>query len=666
MAKRLKGRIIRTFVLFTVLIAIGTSAGVYWELNATINDLSKSTINSNIKTMTNLLENSKKTGREIITDSNKKIINLTKNELNSFVKKATKDQNRSLLKLFGLSFEKEIDFSRRELESTASKAEFRWGKDKESKLELKRLMKNSKFYRGFSVYGKENFELYSIGKVNRGYSLGKIKSQVRSGAIFYGDSKKKDIIYMGIPIYSDEKKVIGLLVAEIDSQKVLESIIKDINLGKGKTVYVIDYSGKIVKHKNWKLDGTKFKKAKYSKSKEFQQIIIKPNMYTLFRKKVKGISYFFVVEEKVLGNYNYVEELEAKTKATIEQSFKNFDVEIRSKVTESFEKTYSETSSKMNEIEKKLFYIFAYVIALGVLISLWFGVVVGRGVVKPIKEISFAFRKLKEGDYDYKFDKKMLKLNDEVGEIVNLFVDVREKFKLDIITARDDERQKAYEERSGATEQVVMGIVHEMRAPLNKIKEESEIIWKNTDDPRIKVNSKEVLNECEKLKQFSLDLTLLGSREEFALERFGIGIIIDGIWDKLKLKISGKKIEFTTEIPETLPSIQGNKSKIAQLIGSIVLNAIEAIDVKESRIHIKVEKVENDLVVSIVNNGPKIAKEIEDKIFMPFVSNKKGGKGLGLTMGRKIAEGHGGEINFSSSDAETEFVVRLPIKRNEE
>lgn len=66
--------------------------------------------------------------------------------------------------------------------------------------------------------------------------------------------------------------------------------------------------------------------------------------------------------------------------------------------------------------------------------------------------------------------------------------------------------------------------------------------------------------------------------------------------------------------------------------------------------------------VSIADSGPGIDPKVRERIFEPFVTTKGRGEGigLGLSIARKIALEHGGDIGFESAPGRTEFTVRLP------
>jgi two-component system, NtrC family, sensor kinase len=76
-------------------------------------------------------------------------------------------------------------------------------------------------------------------------------------------------------------------------------------------------------------------------------------------------------------------------------------------------------------------------------------------------------------------------------------------------------------------------------------------------------------------------------------------------------------------------------------------------------------KSENDqIIISVKDNGSGIPDEIKDKIFQPFFTTKETGKGtgLGLSLAYDIVKAHGGEIELESKENEaTSFTIKLPI-----
>ena len=119
-----------------------------------------------------------------------------------------------------------------------------------------------------------------------------------------------------------------------------------------------------------------------------------------------------------------------------------------------------------------------------------------------------------------------------------------------------------------------------------------------------------------------------------------------------------------------LPQMEGNLHSIEQIILNLVINAVEAIEHEEGRIKITSGYQEKDeqISVSIWDNGRGVDPSITDRIFDPFVTDRQaeGGTGLGLSVTYNLVQAHGGEIKFESQKGKgTFFAVLLPIRLKE-
>jgi two-component system sensor histidine kinase FlrB len=66
--------------------------------------------------------------------------------------------------------------------------------------------------------------------------------------------------------------------------------------------------------------------------------------------------------------------------------------------------------------------------------------------------------------------------------------------------------------------------------------------------------------------------------------------------------------------------------------------------------------------LKIIDTGPGIPPDVQDRIFDPFFTTKKEGTGLGLAIGRRILSAHKGTIHVESyPDAGTVFTISLPV-----
>lgn len=117
---------------------------------------------------------------------------------------------------------------------------------------------------------------------------------------------------------------------------------------------------------------------------------------------------------------------------------------------------------------------------------------------------------------------------------------------------------------------------------------------------------------------------------------------------------------------DTLPQVLCYPDELNQVWTNLVHNALQAMDFK-GRIECSV-KLENDCaVVRVVDSGPGVPREIQERIFEPFFTTKSAGEGtgLGLDICNKIIERHQGRMDLASQPGRTEFRVTIPLTQKE-
>lgn len=104
--------------------------------------------------------------------------------------------------------------------------------------------------------------------------------------------------------------------------------------------------------------------------------------------------------------------------------------------------------------------------------------------------------------------------------------------------------------------------------------------------------------------------------------------------------------------------------QIQQVLMNLVNNAADALQhagQKRRRICVTLSRKAGEINVEVADNGPGIAPEIIDRLFQPFVGNKPGGLGLGLTICRNIVESLGGSLKAENGAKGAVFTMSLPL-----
>jgi signal transduction histidine kinase len=115
---------------------------------------------------------------------------------------------------------------------------------------------------------------------------------------------------------------------------------------------------------------------------------------------------------------------------------------------------------------------------------------------------------------------------------------------------------------------------------------------------------------------------------------------------------------------EGLPPVIADADRLRQVLLNIILNATQAIG-QSGTIWLcsRYLPEENEIELSVADDGPGIAAEIRDRIFDPFFTTKPPGQGtgLGLSVSYGIIRDHRGEIRVeSTAGTPTRFIITLP------
>jgi signal transduction histidine kinase/iron only hydrogenase large subunit-like protein len=232
---------------------------------------------------------------------------------------------------------------------------------------------------------------------------------------------------------------------------------------------------------------------------------------------------------------------------------------------------------------------------------------------------------------------------------------------------REAQEQLSSAEKLASIGQLAAGIAHEINNPLGTIMLYASLVRKQLENVQLGNGSKEdlqiILNEANRCKTIVANLLNFARQGKLNLQEFDVFDLLTDLVKKVKpnTNFDGIKIEVNHDAKDT--TIEADKDQLEQVFINILINAAEAMDGRPlKKIKIDILNEQQYLVVTISDTGCGIPKENQNKIFTPFFTTKKIGKGTGLGMAivYGIIKMHQGDIRFESElERGTMFTITL-------
>ncbi len=210
-------------------------------------------------------------------------------------------------------------------------------------------------------------------------------------------------------------------------------------------------------------------------------------------------------------------------------------------------------------------------------------------------------------------------------------------------------------ERMAATGKITAMVGHDLRGPLNTIKNASYLI-------RVKPEKiQDMLTIIDQAVDRSVSMLddLRNQAKEISLdvESVEIAPLLNKIISELPRP---PRITMHTNLVNAHLTL--DKQKIQRVIENLIRNAIDAIPNKGD-IYISTDIQSDGILISVKDTGGGIPKDVMNRLFQPFVTTKEKGTGLGLLYCKNAVEAHGGKISVRTAKGKgTTFDISLPLE----
>jgi two-component system nitrogen regulation sensor histidine kinase GlnL len=225
----------------------------------------------------------------------------------------------------------------------------------------------------------------------------------------------------------------------------------------------------------------------------------------------------------------------------------------------------------------------------------------------------------------------------------------------------------AREERIVAGEQanreLIRNLAHEIKNPLGGLRGSAQLLERELERPELREYTQVIIKEADRL-QALMDRMLTPHRAP-RIEALGVHEVLERVRSLVKAEF-GVVIE--RDYDPSLPDLVGDREQLIQAVLNIARNAAQAGSrsiVFRTRAIRQVTILRHRhrlaLELQVIDDGPGVPEEIQDRIFNPLVSGREGGTGLGLSLAQTFVQYHQGVIEFESRPGRTIFRILLPL-----
>jgi signal transduction histidine kinase len=284
-------------------------------------------------------------------------------------------------------------------------------------------------------------------------------------------------------------------------------------------------------------------------------------------------------------------------------------------------------------------------------VALLLGFIIFRGITAPLSRLTYAAHAVAAGDLAQRVQ---IRSGDEVADLGAAFNSMAENLE------RSEQLRR----------EMTADIAHELRTPLSVIQGNLEAVLDGVYPADVE-HIQPALDQAQLLARLVEDLRTLALAEagQLSLDRQPTDPVelVKRVVASFEPNATGKRVALSVDSPPSLPRIQADGQRIAQVLTNLLGNALRYTP-ENGRVDVQLRAEAKSVVVAVTDTGPGISADDLPHIFDRFYradksrSREGGGSGLGLAIARGIIAAHGGRIWAESKTGQgTTLAFTLPV-----
>ncbi len=213
--------------------------------------------------------------------------------------------------------------------------------------------------------------------------------------------------------------------------------------------------------------------------------------------------------------------------------------------------------------------------------------------------------------------------------------------------------------------QIAAGVAHEINQPVAAIRAYSDnaaVLLAKGRGEEVKKNLAAIGELTERVGAITDELRAFSRRASGRREPTSVAEAVDGSLLLTNSRVRSRRLRVLRPVVDPALRVMAERVRLEQVLVNLLQNAFEALeDVPRPEVRLSVEADETEVRIVVADNGPGLAPEVAENLFLPFVTTKPRGVGLGLVISRDITAKFGGKLTVENRPgAGAAFTIALP------
>ncbi|MCS6798181.1 MAG: ATP-binding protein [Myxococcota bacterium] len=224
-------------------------------------------------------------------------------------------------------------------------------------------------------------------------------------------------------------------------------------------------------------------------------------------------------------------------------------------------------------------------------------------------------------------------------------------------------------DRLAALGEMAAGLAHEIRNPLGAIKGSAQVLAETEAGEEAREFLGIIVEEVDRLDRVVRSFLDYARPARGNPQPTDVGTVVQRTVSLLAAECERAGIEVRIDLAEQLPPVRVDADRLHQVLINLVQNAVQAMEGRGGELRLSTSAhppstpgESGRVEVRVADTGPGIPREVLGRLFVPFVTTKERGTGLGLAVSQRIVAAAGGRIEVRSSPGNgATFIVHLPV-----